>query len=37
MNEYIIFKIDYSIKFINAKQWITIRIPLDLIKIVQNG
>lgn len=37
MNEYIIFKIDYSIKSINANQWITIRIHLVQTKKVQNG
>ena len=40
MNEYIIFKIDNSIKsikFINTKQWIIIHTHLVQIKKVQNN
>lgn len=36
MNEYIIFKIDNSIKSINTKQWIIIHTHLVQIKKVQN-
>ncbi len=37
MNEYIIFKIDNSIKSINTNQWIIIHTRLVQIKKVQNN
>lgn len=37
MNEYIIFKIDNSIKSINTKQWIIIHTHMAQIKKVQNN